>query len=51
MVEAKTKSERIREAEKENRRLKAALMKANAVMEYIAMMADVDLEEDEEDAQ
>ena len=39
--------ERIRELERENAQLKRELEEARATTEYVAMMADVDLEEDE----
>ena len=41
--------DRIRALERENSQLKRDLEQANATMEYVAMMADVDLEEGEED--
>ena len=39
--------ERMRELERENAQLKRELEEARATTEYVAMMADVDLEEDE----
>ena len=39
--------ERIRQLERENDRLKRELEEARAVTEYVAMMADVDLDEEE----
>lgn len=41
--------DRIRALERENGQLKRDLEQANATMEYVAMMADVDLEEEEEE--
>ncbi len=39
--------ERIRELERENAQLERELEEARATTEYVAMMADVDIEEDE----
>ena len=39
--------ERLRIAENENRQLRAKLAKATADLEYVAMMADVDMDEAE----
>lgn len=43
----KTPRQRLREAERENMALKAENAKLSATLEYVAMMADVDIEEDE----
>ena len=39
--------ERLRDAEKENLRLRAQLAKAAADLEYVAMMTDVGIDEEE----
>lgn len=41
--------ERLRRAEQRNQQLQSRLEKAEATTEYVAMMADVDIEEAEED--
>lgn len=38
-----------RDLEQENAQLRAALAKAKADLEYVAMMADIDIEEEFED--
>lgn len=43
-----TQRERIRMLEAEKAELQAQLRKSNATLEYVAMMADVDIEEDED---
>lgn len=48
MAIAQTEKERLREAERENRMLRAQLAKATADLEYVAMMADVEMDEEEE---
>lgn len=45
----KTEKEQLREERQKNERLTAALAKANADLEYIAMMADIDLDSDQDD--
>lgn len=47
MAIVKKEKERIRQLERENDRLKRELEEARAVTEYVAMMADVDLDEEE----
>lgn len=47
----KTPRQRLREAERENMALKAENAKLSATLEYVAMMADVDIEEDENAAE
>ena len=47
MAIVKKENERIRQLERENDRLKRELEEARAVTEYVAMMADVDLDEEE----
>ena len=42
-----TERERIRMLEAEKADLQAKLRKANATLEYVAMMADVDMDEEE----
>lgn len=49
MAIVRKSKERIRELERENARLRRDLERAAATTEYVAMMADVDLEEEEED--
>ncbi len=44
-----SESERLYETEKENRMLRAQLEKASADLEYVAMMTDVDIDEEEPD--
>ena len=44
----KSKDQRIQETERENKRLRAMLFEADARLEYVAMMADVELPEEEE---
>ena len=46
---AKSEKERLRAAEKENQVLRANLAKAIADLEYVAMMADVDMDEETEE--
>ena len=46
MAIAKSEKERLRAAEKENLMLRAKLAKAAADLEYVAMMADVDMDEE-----
>ncbi len=46
---AKSEKERLRAAEQENLMLRAMLAKATADLEYVAMMADVDMDEDVEE--
>lgn len=41
-----SEKERLRAAENENRQLRAKLAKATADLEYVAMMADVDMDEE-----
>ena len=41
--------ERVKLLERENLRLRRALEKAQATTEYVAMMADVELEDDDEE--
>lgn len=43
----KDDKQRIRELERENERLRRELEEARATTEYVAMMADVELEEEE----
>jgi hypothetical protein len=43
-----TERERIRLLEAEKAELQAKLRKANATLEYVAMMADVDIDDEEE---
>ena len=50
MVVGQNEKKRLREAERENMALKAENAKLRGVLEYVAMMTDVDIEEDEEDA-
>lgn len=47
MAIVKKEKEMIRQLERENDRLKRELEEARAVTEYVAMMADVDLDEEE----
>ena len=46
---ALSEKERLRQAERENQMLRSELAKANADLEYVAMMADVDMDQDEVD--
>lgn len=46
---AKNEKERLRAAEQENLMLRAMLAKATADLEYVAMMADVDMDENVEE--
>lgn len=46
---AKSEKERLRAAEQENLMLRAKLAMATADLEYVAMMADVDMDENVEE--
>lgn len=50
MVTGQDEKKRLRELQRENMALKAENAKLLALLEYVAMMTDVDIEEDEEDA-
>ena len=45
---AQSEKERLRKAERENQMLRAKLAKSTADLEYVAMMADVDMDDDVE---
>lgn len=50
-IKHKTEKELIRDLQAENARLKADLMQAQAKMDYISMMTDVDLVPEEGEAE
>lgn len=51
MTIIKSKDKRLRETERENRNLRAKLFEADAKLEYVAMMTDVDLPEEQEEGE
>ena len=46
-----TQRERIRQLERENAQLRRKTEKSEATLEYVAMMTDVDIEEEDDNAQ